>query len=61
MSDEANFSEKEKKISTLNIEIDHAIRQNKNAWNNFFLSGIEVSEDFMSERAEQKPDKRDAF
>ena len=61
MSNEANFSEKEKKITTRNIEIDHAIGQNKNAWNNFFLSGFEVSEDFMSERAEQKPDKRDAF
>ena len=61
MSDQANFSEKEKKITTRNLEIEHSTRQNKKAWNNFFLSGLAVSEDFMSERGEQKPDEREAF
>ena len=61
MSVEANFLEKEEKMITRNLEIENSNRQNKKAWNNFFLSGLKVSEDFMNERAEQKSDKREAF
>ncbi|OYY17218.1 MAG: antitoxin [Polynucleobacter sp. 24-46-87] len=31
----------------------------ENTWDNFFLSGPSVSNDFMNERGEQKPVKRE--
>jgi antitoxin VapB len=33
----------------------------ENTWDNFFLSGPSVSNDFMNERGEQKPVKREDF
>jgi antitoxin VapB len=33
----------------------------ENAWDNFFLSGPQVSEDFMIQRGMQKPSEREAL
>jgi antitoxin VapB len=33
----------------------------ENTWDNFFLSGPSVSDDFMNERGEQKPAEREAL
>ena len=33
----------------------------ENTWDNFFLNGPAVSDDFMNERGEQKPAKRESL
>ena len=56
---EARLPDDVKKVIVRIRGRDRIITPIENTWDNFFLSGPSVSDDFMNERGVQKPDKRE--
>ena len=58
---EARLPEEVKKVTVRIRGRERIITPLENTWDNFFLSGPSVSDDFMNERGEQKPVQREAL
>jgi antitoxin VapB len=58
---EARLPDKVKKVIVRVRGRERIITPLENTWDNFFLSGPSVSDDFMNERGEQKPAEREAL
>jgi antitoxin VapB len=43
------------------LGLERIISPAEHSWDSFFLGGASVTEDFMSERAEQTPTERESF
>ena len=56
---EARLPDEVKKVIVRIRGRERIITPLENTWDNFFLSGPSVSNDFMNERGEQKPVKRE--
>ena len=58
---EARLPDDVKKVTVRIRGRERIITPLENTWDNFFLSGPSVSDDFMNERGEQKPAEREAL
>lgn len=58
---EARLPDDVKKVTVRIRGRERIITPLENTWDNFFLSGPSVSDDFMNERGEQKPVQREAL
>jgi antitoxin VapB len=58
---EARLPDEVKKVIVRVRGRERIITPLENTWDNFFLSGPSVSDDFMNERGEQKPAEREAL
>lgn len=58
---EARLPEDVKKVIVRIRGRERIITPLENTWDNFFLSGPSVSDDFMNERGEQKPVERESL
>ena len=58
---EARLPDEVKKVIVRVRGRERIISPLENTWDNFFLSGPSVSDDFMNERGEQKPAEREAL
>lgn len=58
---EARLPDEVKKVIVRIRGRERIITPLENTWDNFFLSGPSVSDDFMNERGEQKPAEREAL
>lgn len=58
---EARLPDEVKKVIVRVRGRERIITPLENTWDNFFLSGPSVSDDFMNERGEQKPVEREAL
>ena len=56
---EARLPDEVKKVIVRTRGRERIITPLENTWDNFFLNGPSVSNDFMNERGEQKPVKRE--
>jgi len=55
LPDDARFPEGIKRVNVRVIGSERILSPVKKTWDSFFLSDTSVSEDFMTERASQKP------
>jgi antitoxin VapB len=58
---EARLPDEIKKVIVRIRGRERIITPLENTWDNFFLNGPSVSNDFLNERGEQKPVKREDF
>jgi antitoxin VapB len=58
---EARLPDEIKKVIVRIRGRERIITPLENTWDNFFLNGPSVSDDFLNERGEQKPVKREDF
>lgn len=58
---ETRFPEGVKKVIVRVVGKDRIISPVENLWDSFFLSGDNVSDDFMTERASQEQTERESF
>ncbi|WP_216859723.1 type II toxin-antitoxin system VapB family antitoxin [Polynucleobacter sp. UK-Mo-2m-Kol15] len=58
---EARLPDEVKKVIVRIRGRERIISPLENTWDNFFLSGPVVSDDFMNERGEQKPVERESL
>ena len=58
---EARLPDEVKKVIVRVRGRERIITPLENTWDNFFLSGPSVSDDFMNERGEQKPAERETL
>ena len=58
---EARLPDEVKKVIVRIRGRERIITPLENTWDNFFLNGPSVSNDFLNERGEQKPVKREDF
>ena len=61
MPAEARLPDDVKKVIVRIRGRERIITPIENTWDNFFLNGPAVSDDFMNERGEQKPAKRESL
>jgi antitoxin VapB len=50
-----------KRVSVRAIGNERIIAPVENTWDSFFMCGLQVSDDFMTERASQQQDAREAL
>jgi len=55
------FPDNVKKVTVRSLGKDRLISPVENTWDSFFLSNDSVTEDFMTERAEQEQPERESF
>lgn len=58
---EAHFSDDVKKVAVRVVGKDRILTPVANSWDSFFLQGAAVTDDFMTERASQEQQEREAF
>ncbi|MBU2099273.1 MAG: AbrB/MazE/SpoVT family DNA-binding domain-containing protein [Gammaproteobacteria bacterium] len=58
---ETRFPDSVKKVVVRVVGKDRVLSPAESSWDSFFLDGPQVSEDFMTERAEQAQDPRESF
>ncbi len=58
---EARFPEDVKKVTVRVIGHERILTPIQHSWDSFFLQGANVSDDFMTERANQQQSEREAF
>ena len=58
---EVRLPEGVKRVSVRAIGNERIIAPVENTWDSFFMSGSQVSDDFMTERASQQQDAREAL
>ena len=58
---DARFPDNVKKVSVRIVGQDRILTPVANTWDSFFLQGTAVTDDFMTERATQEQQERDAF
>lgn len=58
---EARFPEDVKKVVVRVVGKDRILTPVTNSWDSFFLQGTAVTDDFMTERASQEQQEREAF
>lgn len=58
---EARFPEDVKKVAVRVVGKDRILTPVANSWDSFFLQGTAVTDDFMTERASQEQQEREAF
>lgn len=58
---EARFPDDVKKVVVRVIGKDRILTPVTNSWDSFFLQGTAVTDDFMTERASQEQQEREAF
>ncbi len=58
---ESRFPENIKKVNVRVVGSDRVLSPVEKTWDSFFLSKDRVSDDFMTERANQDQPKREAF
>lgn len=58
---ETRFPESVKKVAVRVVGQDRVLSPIENSWDSFFLSEQHVSDDFMTERASQEQQEREAF
>jgi antitoxin VapB len=56
---EMRFPDSVKKVDVRVVGLERIIAPAESAWDSFFLGGQTVSDDFMSERADQHQSERD--
>lgn len=61
MPAEARLPDEVKRVIVRIRGRDRIITPIENTWDNFFLNGPEVSDDFMNERGVQKPAERESL
>jgi len=55
------FPDNVKKVTVRSLGKDRLISPVENTWDSFFLSNDSVTDDFMTERAEQEQPERESF
>lgn len=58
---EVRLPEGVKRVTVRAIGSERIIAPVENTWDSFFMNGLEVSDDFMTERASQKQNEREAL
>jgi antitoxin VapB len=58
---DARFPDNVKKVSVRIVGQDRILTPVANTWDSFFLQGTAVTDDFMTERASQEQQEREAF
>ncbi|MFN3711325.1 MAG: type II toxin-antitoxin system VapB family antitoxin [Alishewanella aestuarii] len=58
---EARFPDDVKKVVVRVVGKDRILTPIANSWDSFFLQGTAVTDDFMTERASQEQQEREAF
>lgn len=58
---EARFPDDVKKVVVRVVGKDRILTPVSNSWDSFFLQGAAVTDDFMTERASQEQQEREAF
>jgi antitoxin VapB len=58
---EARFPDDVKKVVVRVVGKDRILTPAANSWDSFFLQGTAVTDDFMTERASQEQQEREAF
>ncbi|MFN3901640.1 MAG: type II toxin-antitoxin system VapB family antitoxin [Alishewanella aestuarii] len=58
---EARFPDDVKKVVVRVVGKDRILTPVANSWDSFFLQGTAVTDDFMTERASQEQQEREAF
>ncbi|MEA3241634.1 MAG: type II toxin-antitoxin system VapB family antitoxin [Pseudomonadota bacterium] len=58
---ETRFPEGVKKVIVRVLGKDRVLSPVENTWDSFFLSEVKVTDDFMTERASQEQQDREAF
>ena len=58
---EARFPDDVKKVVVRVVGKDRILTPVANSWDSFFLQGTTVTDDFMTERASQEQQEREAF
>jgi antitoxin VapB len=58
---EVRLPESVKRVTVRAIGNERIIAPVENTWDSFFMSGLEVSDDFMIERASQQQNEREAL
>lgn len=58
---EARFPDDVKKVAVRVVGKDRILTPVANSWDSFFLQGTAVTDDFMTERASQEQQEREAF
>lgn len=58
---EARFPDDVKKVAVRVVGKDRILTPVANSWDSFFLQGTVVTDDFMTERASQEQQEREAF
>jgi len=58
---EARFPDDVKKVVVRVVGKDRILTPVTNSWDSFFLQGTAVTDDFMTERASQEQQEREAF
>jgi len=58
---EVRFPEGVKRVTVRAIGNERIIAPVENTWDSFFMNGLEVSDDFMIERASQQQNERQAL
>ena len=58
---DSRFPEDVKKVTVRVIGNERILTPVENSWDSFFNSGLEVSDDFMQERASQDQNERESF
>lgn len=61
LPDEMRFPGSVKKVDVRAVGMERMIAPVKSTWGSFFLGGQSVTDDFMSERADQKQSERDSL
>ena len=55
------FPDSVKKVNVRVMGLERIIAPAESSWDSFFLGGLTVSDDFMSERADQQQSERDSL
>ncbi|WP_019675895.1 type II toxin-antitoxin system VapB family antitoxin [Arsukibacterium perlucidum] len=58
---EARFPDTVKKVAVRVVGKDRILTPVESSWDSFFLQGAAVTDDFMTERASQEQQEREAF
>lgn len=58
---EVRLPEGVKRVTVRAIGNERIIAPVENTWDSFFMNGLEVSDDFMTERASQEQNEREAL
>ncbi len=58
---EMRFPDSLKKVDVRVVGLERIIAPAESAWDSFFLGGQTVSDDFMSERADQQQNERESL
>jgi antitoxin VapB len=61
LSADMRFPDSVKKVEVRVVGLERIIAPSEFAWDSFFLGGQTVSDDFMTERADQQQSERDSL